>query len=139
MSSTRTGQTLDEAFPKNVDPFFKPFGARVLVQLRRTQSKSRGGIMLIEETRNDKKFMEQVAMVHSMGPLAFCNRNTGEKWPEGEWALPGDFVRTPKFGGDRWEVDPGDDGERITFVLFNDTELFGKVTGNPLEMKVYLT
>jgi len=136
---TYSGQSLEDAFPRNVDPQFKPFGARVLVQLRRTQNKTKGGILLVEETRSDKKFSEQVAMLHSTGPLAFSNRNTGEKWPEGDWAVPGDFVRVPRFGGDRWEVDPGDGGERITFIMFMDSELFGKVTGNPLTMKVYIT
>ena len=136
--TSSSGQTLDEAFPRNIDPQFVPFGARVLVQLRRTQNKSSGGILLVEETRNDKKFMEQVGMVHSMGPLAFCNRNTGIPWPEGSWAVNGDFVRTPKYGGDRWTVDPEDGGEPVTFVMYMDGELFGKVTGNPLTMRVHL-
>jgi co-chaperonin GroES (HSP10) len=139
MSHSHSGQTLEDAFPRHIDPQFVPFGARVLLQLRRTQTMSKGGIMLIEETKSDKKFNEQIAMVHSMGPLAFSNRNTGEKWPEGQWAEPGQFVRTPRYGGDRWEVDPGDGGENVVFVLFNDHELFGRVTGNPLTMKVYLT
>jgi co-chaperonin GroES (HSP10) len=131
------GQSLEEAFPE-VDPQFVPFGVRVLVQLRRPQSKSKGGILLIEETKSDKAFNEQVSKVHSFGPLAFTNRNTGERWPEGYWAKKGEFVRTPRYGGDRWSVDPGDGGELVTFVMFNDFEIFGRVTGNPLTMKVYL-
>lgn len=131
------GQTLDEAFPK-VDPQFVPFGSRVLVQLRRAMNKTKGGILLIEETKSDKAFNEQVSMVHSYGPLAWCNRNTGLIWPEGMWAKTGEFVRTPRYGGDRWLVDPGDGGELITFILFGDHEIFGRVTGNPLTMKVYI-
>jgi len=132
------GQSLEEAFPQ-VDPQFEPFGARVLVQLRRPMGKTKGGILLIEETKSDKAFNEQISKIHSMGPLAFCDRHTGQKWPEGKWAKEGEFVRTPRYGGDRWEVDPGDGGERVTFILFGDHELFGRVTGNPLTMRVYIT
>ena len=132
------GQSLEEAFP-NVDPQFVPFGARVLVQIRRPMNKSKGGILLVEETKAEKAFNEQVSKVHSFGPLAFHNRNTGVAWPEGMWAKPGEFVRTPRYGGDRWIVDPQDGGEPITFILFGDHELFGRVTGNPLTMKVYIS
>jgi len=131
-------QSLAEAFPPNVDPLFDPFGTRVLIQLRRVQSKSKGGIMLIEETKADKRFAEQVAMVHSMGALAFKNRTTMEPWPEGAWCKPGEFVRVPKFGGDRWMVKMEDGGDPIAFVLFNDYEIFGRIRGNPLKMNVYL-
>jgi co-chaperonin GroES (HSP10) len=130
--------TLAEAFPPHVDPRFVPFGTRVLIQLRRTQTKSKGGILLVEETKTDKRFAEQIAMVHSMGSLAFRKRDTMEPWPEGQWCKPGDFVRVPRFNGDRWHVRMEDGGEPVTFVLYNDYELFGRITGDPLKMNVYL-
>jgi hypothetical protein len=58
-------------------------------------------------------------------------------WPEGSWAVEGDYVRVPKYGGDRWTVVTGA-GEDATFVIFNDLDLVGKVTGDPLAIKAFL-
>ena len=46
-------------------------------------------------------------------------------------------MRVPKYGGDRWTVSTGN-GENATFVIFNDLDLVGKVTGNPLAIKAFL-
>lgn len=133
-----TQQTLEEAFPTNIDPQFKPFGTRILLQMRRQQAKTKSGILLIQETVNDKKFMEQIARVHSMGPLAFRNRNTLEPWSEGVWCKEGDFVRIPRWGGDRWLVKATDGNEDIPFIMLSDHEIFGLLTGDPMTMNVYI-
>ena len=127
---------LEEAFP-DVDPGVRPFGSRVLVQIRNPRQKSKGGIVLQGETKETEKWNTQAAKVISMGPLAFRNRNSGEPWPEGEWCSPGQFVRVGKYGGDRWEVDLGK-GEVALFVIFNDLEIIGQVTGDPLNMKAFV-
>jgi hypothetical protein len=53
------------------------------------------------------------------------------------WVKPGDFIRCPRWGGDRIEV-AVKDGDPIIFVIFNDHEIIGQVTGNPLAMKSYI-
>jgi len=71
--------------------------------------------------------------VISIGPLAFKKKDTMEPWPEGVWADPGQFVRVPKWGGDRFEVRvPGEPEEPALFMLINDHELIAKVIGDPL-------
>jgi co-chaperonin GroES (HSP10) len=125
-----------DAFPV-VDPGIQPFGSRVLIQIRRAKSKTKGGIILAGETRDTEMWNTQVAKVIAMGPLAFHNRNTMEPWPEGNWVNIGDYVRAPKYGGDRWSVRI-EDGEEILFCLFNDLDLLGKITGDPLAMKAFL-
>ncbi len=126
----------EDAFPK-VDPGVKPFGSRVLLQIRRAKTKTKGGIILAGETRDTEMWNTQVAKVIAMGPLAFHNRNTMEPWPEGAGVNLGDYVRAPKYGGDRWSVHIAD-GEEILFVIFNDLDLLGKITGDPLAMKAFL-
>lgn len=126
----------EDAFPK-VDPGVKPFGSRVLLQIRRAKTKTKGGIILAGETRDTEMWNTQVAKVIAMGPLAFHNRNTMEPWPEGSWVKVGSYVRAPKYGGDRWSVRV-EDGEEILFVLFNDLDLLGEITGDPLAMKSFL-
>ena len=132
---------LDWAFPV-VDPGADPLGGRVLVQLRRTKKKTAGaGIILVEETKETEKWNTQVAKVIEIGPLAFCHRDTMKLWPEGSWCVVGDFIRVPKWGGDRWEVKvPGEDQNEdpALFMIINDHEVIAKITGNPLDTKAFL-
>ena len=128
--------SLDEAFPA-VDPGVKPFGSRVLCQIRLAKKKTKGGIILTGDTKDTEIWNTQVARVVAVGDLAFKNRNTQEPWPEGSWATPGDFVRVPKYGGDKWTVKIDDDQE-VIFVILNDLDLIGVVTGDPLAMKAFV-
>jgi len=132
---------LNWAFPV-VDPGAKPLGGRILVQLRRTRQKTTGaGIILVEETKETEKWNNMVAKVLMIGPLAFKNRDTMQPWPEGSWCEVGDYIRVPKWGGDRWEVKvPGEDDleDPALFMVLNDHEVIATVTGDPLAMKAFL-
>ena len=134
--SMTSEDALAEAFP-NADSGVQPFGSRVLVQIRTPKTKTKGGIILTRDTVDTEKWTTQVAKVISVGPLAFKNRNTQEAWPEGEWCKPGDFVRVPKYGGDRWEV-PVNKNDSAMFVIFNDLDVIGQVTGDPLAVKAFI-
>jgi co-chaperonin GroES (HSP10) len=129
------------AFP-SVEPGAKPLGGRILVQLRRTKKKATSaGIILIEETKEAEKWNNMVAKVIEIGPLAFKNRETMQGWPEGSWCEVGDYIRVPKWGGDRWEVkvEGQDDHEDpALFMILNDHEVIAKVIGDPLAMKAFL-
>ena len=119
------------AFP-SVEPGAKPLGGRVLVQLRRTKKKATSaGIILVEETKETEKWNNMVAKVVEIGPIAFKHRDTMQPWPEGTWVEVGDFIRVPKWGGDRWEVKvPGEDDleDPALFMILNDHECIAKVT-----------
>ena len=129
---------LQDAFPA-VDPGAKPLGARILVQLRRTKKKTTSaGIILVEETREAEKWNNMVAKVIELGPLAFKKRDTMEPWPEGSWCAVGDFIRVPKWGGDRWEVAIPGEEEPALFMVLNDHEVIAKVTGDPLQMRAFV-
>lgn len=129
------------AFP-SVEPGAKPLGGRILVQLRRTKKKATSaGIILIEETKEAEKWNNMVAKVIEIGPLAFKHRETMLPWPEGSWCVAGDYIRVPKWGGDRWEVKvPGEDDmeDPALFMILNDHEVIAKVTGSPLEMRAFI-
>ena len=129
------------AFP-SVEPGAKPLGGRILVQLRRTKKKATSaGIILIEETKETEKWNNMVAKVIEIGPLAFKHRDTMISWPEGSWCVAGDYIRVPKWGGDRWEVKvPGEDEleDPALFMILNDHEAIAKVVGDPMAMKAFL-
>jgi co-chaperonin GroES (HSP10) len=133
--------TLEEAFPP-VNPEIRPLGARVLVQFKQTPKKvTASGIVLVEETKETEKWNTQVAKVVAIGPLAFKKRESMDPWPEGAWATVGDYVRVPKWGGDRIEV-PFTDKQNVEevalFATFNDHELISAITGDPLKMRAFL-
>ena len=126
------------AFPE-VNSGQSPYGGRVIVQLRRIKKKA-GRIIIVDETKENEKWNNMIGKVVSIGPLAFKNRDTMASWPEGSWANVGDFVRVPRWGGDRWERPvPNEDGEDpVLFMTINDHELIAKVTDDPLSFKAYV-
>jgi co-chaperonin GroES (HSP10) len=126
------------AFPE-VAPGQRPYGGRVIVQLRRVKKKA-GRIIIVDETKESEKWNNMIGRIVAIGPLAFKNRDTMQPWAEGSWAEIGDFVRVPKWGGDRWERPvPGEDGEDpVLFMTINDHELISEVTDDPLSFKAYV-
>lgn len=115
-----------ECFP-DVDAGVEILGDRVLVQLRREKTTSKGGIILVDETKQTLRFNETVAKVIGMGNLAYKNPETMEPWPEGQWVQVGDLVRTIKYGGDRFVVQPDDDGAPVVFITLKATEVISKI------------
>ena len=135
-----TDTELDWAFPQ-VDPGAEPLGARILVQLRRTKKTSDSGIILVSETKDTEKYQNMVGKVMMIGPLAFKNRDTMASWPEGSWCQVGDYIRVPKWGGDRWEVQvpgEGDLEEKALFMIVNDHEVIAKITNDPLKVIAFI-
>lgn len=134
--TTTSENALAEAFPA-IDPGIQPFGSRVLVQIRNPKQTTASGIIIDPGSKDTEKWNTQVAKVITLGPLAFKNRNTMESWPEGSWCQPGEYVRVAKYGGDRWEV-PYGTRETALFVIFNDLDIIGRVTGDPLAIRAFI-
>ena len=133
-------QELKWAFP-DVSAGQKPFGGRVVVQLRRIKKTTASKIILVAETKETEKWQNMIGRVVEVGPLAFKNRDTMNPWPEGSWAQVGDYVRVPKWGGDRWEREvPNEEGNEdpVLFMTINDHELIARVTDDPLSFKAYV-
>lgn len=130
-------KSISEMFP-DIDPEFKPFGHRVIVQVRRIVAKTSGGIYLPKETKETEAYNGQVGKLIAAGPLAFKNRTTGEPWPEGLWAKVGDFVKISRWGGDRWSVDMNDGLEPIMLAVLSDADLIGAYTGDVLKVRSHL-
>ena len=136
--TTTYEDAMAEAFPA-VNAGIQPFGSRVLIQIRTPKKKSAGGIIIdIHGSNETEKWNTQIGKVVALGPLAFKNRDSMTTWPEGEWCKAGEYVRVAKYGGDRWEVKiPGTDGSAM-FVIFNDLDIIGQVTGDPLAIRAFI-
>ena len=115
-----------ECFP-DIDPGIDVAGDRVLVQLRREKTTSKGGIILVDEAKATLRFNETVAKVRQIGSLAYKSPDTLEPWPEGPWCQVGDLVRTIKYGGDRFVVSPEDDGAPVVFITIQAREIISKI------------
>ena len=115
-----------ECFP-DVDPGVEILGDRVLVQLRREKTTSKGGIILVDETKQTLRYNETVAKVRSIGPLAYKSPDDLTPWPEGPWCHVNDLVRTIKYGGDRFVVQPDDDGAPVVFITLQAREIISKI------------
>ena len=129
------------AFPE-VSPGQAPYGGRVIFQLRRIKNKS-GMIIIVDETKENEKWNNMIGKVVAIGPLAFKNRDTMQPWAEGSWAEIGDFVRVPRWGGDRWERFVPSESEQeyqepVLFMTINDHELISAITDDPLSFKAYV-
>jgi len=116
----------EECFP-NIDTGIEVAGDRVLVQLRREKSTSKGGIILVDETRQTLRFNETVAKVIQIGPLAYKSPEDLSPWPEGNWCNVGDLVRTIKYGGDRFVVQPDDEGSPVVFITLQAREIISRI------------
>lgn len=152
--------SMEEAFP-NVDPGLKPFGNLVLLMIRRPRKFTATGFELPPEARATEYYNTQVAKVIDVGSVCFCtvrNINGLETicpWPEGPWFKPGDFVRVPKYGGDRFsrkatvrenvkmigdgdKTTPIDVVDEIIFALFKGKDIQGVITTDPRTIRAYL-
>jgi co-chaperonin GroES (HSP10) len=118
------GRSEADCFPV-VDSGVSPQGNRIVVQLRKAKDISKGGIILVNDTKATEKWNEVVAKVVKVGPLAYKDLNTLQPWPEGAWSEPGDLVRVIKYGGDRWAV-PHENGE-VVFIILQDREVICKI------------
>ena len=116
----------EECFP-HIDTGIEVAGDRVLVQLRREKSTSKGGIILVDETRQTLRFNETVARVIQIGPLAYKSPEDLSPWPEGNWCNVGDLVRTIKYGGDRFVVQPDDEGSPVVFITLQAREIISRI------------
>lgn len=132
-----TGRAIEEMFPK-IDPQFVPFGTRILVQIKRVVARTKSGIYLGEDTKETEAWNQQIGQVISIGDLAFKNRANGNPWPEGAWAKPGDYVRFLRHVGDRMVVKDPDGLGPVAVLVLNDSDLLGKYTGDPREVRAYL-
>ena len=124
------------AFPDVAIPYY-PLGYCACLQLRMPLKKI-GSILLADESVDVERFRTQAALVRAVGPSGFRDRQTGEPWVEGEWYKPGDFVRAPMYGGDRFDVEvttASGTKDVVRFAFVKEADVTGFVIGDPLNIK----
>jgi len=122
-------QYIEKHFPQ-VESGATPCGNQIILQLRTVPKQSKGGILLVEETKEYNQGNTVVARIVKLGQIAYRDRSSGETWKEGAWAEVGDVVLAPRYGGFRFSVPIPDTDDEAHFAVLNDYDIKMRIEAN---------
>lgn len=96
----------------------KPTGWRIVLLPYRGAEKTRGGIVLADQTRVREQVATVCGYVLSVGDLAYKDES---KFPNGAWCKPGDWVIFGRYAGARISIDGGE------VRILNDDEILARI------------
>ena len=96
----------------------EPSGWRLLVLPFTPKEKTKGGILIAQESLEKLRIATNCGYVLKVGPLAYYDK---EKYPTGPWCKKGDWVIFAKYAGSRLPIEGGE------VRLLNDDEVLGKI------------
>lgn len=115
---TETGFDPSKLDQSVIDHIPKPTGWRIAILPYRGAEKSKGGIVLAEETQRRTQVATVCGYVLKMGDLAYADEG---KFPTGAWCKQGDWIVFGRYAGARIPIDGGE------IRLINDDEVLGVV------------
>ena len=95
-----------------------PSGWRLLVLPFSPREKTKGGLLIAQESLDKLRIATNCGYVISMGPLAYHDR---EKFPTGPWCKKGDWVIFARYAGSRLPIEGGE------VRILNDDEILGTI------------
>ena len=95
-----------------------PSGWRLLVLPFTPREKTKGGILIAQESLDKLRVATNCGYVLKMGPLAYADR---EKFSTGPWCKKGDWVVFARYAGSRLPFEGGE------VRLLNDDEVLGTI------------
>jgi chaperonin GroES len=96
----------------------KPTGWRMLVLPFKMKEKTKGGVILAEDTLERQQVASQVGLVMAMGPQCYKDK---ERYPEGPWCKEKDWVMFARYAGSRIKIEGGE------MRLLNDDEVLATI------------
>ena len=96
----------------------KPTGWRMLVLPFKMKDKTKGGVILAEDTLERQQVASQVGLVMAMGPQCYKDK---ERYPEGPWCKEKDWIMFARYAGSRIKIDGGE------MRLLNDDEVLATI------------
>ena len=96
----------------------KPTGWRMLVLPFRMDEKTKGGVLLGNETLDRQQVASQCGNVLAMGDACYKDK---ERYPNGPWRKVGDWVVFARYAGSRIEIEGGE------VRLLNEDEVLATV------------
>nr|ASN63139.1 co-chaperonin GroES [uncultured virus] len=101
-----------------VDKLPEPSGWRLLVLPFTPKDKTKGGILIAQETLDKLRIAVNCGYVLKVGPLAYKDKN---KFETGPWCKKGDWVIFARYAGSRLPIEGGE------VRILNDDEVLGTI------------
>ena len=95
----------------------KPTGWRLLVLPFQMSEKTKGGLLLGQDTLERQQVASQCGLVVALGEQCYDK----ERYPEGPWCKKGDWVVFARYAGSRIQIDGGE------VRLLNDDEILATI------------
>jgi len=116
-------QNIKEKEPLNPDNIQKsqlptPSGWRLLVLPFTPREKTKGGILIAQESLEKLRIATNCGYVLKMGPLAYHDH---DKFPTGPWCKTGDWIIFARYAGSRLPIEGGE------VRILNDDEVLGTI------------
>ena len=96
----------------------QPTGWRILVLPFTPKEKTKGGIIIAQESLDKARIATNCGYVVKMGPMAYGDK---EKFPTGPWCKEKDWVIFARYAGSRLPIEGGE------VRLLNDDEVLGTI------------
>ena len=96
----------------------KPTGWRLLVLPFKMKEKTKGGVILAEDTLERQQVASQVGLVMAMGSQCYKDK---ERYPEGPWCKEKDWIIFARYAGSRIKIEGGE------MRLLNDDEVLATI------------
>lgn len=102
-----------------MDRIPKPTGWRIVILPYRGTNKSKGGIVLADQTIERQQLTTTCGYVLKLGPLAYADE---AKFPHGAWCKEGDWIIFGRYAGARMNIDGGE------IRILNDDEILAVIS-----------
>ena len=96
----------------------QPTGWRMLVLPFKMKDKTKGGLVITDDTLERQQVASQCGLVLAMGPQCYSDK---ERYPEGPWCKVQDWVMFARYAGSRIQIQGGE------VRLLNDDEVLAKI------------
>ena len=96
----------------------QPVGWRIVLFPLKLESKTKGGLYLIDDTVEQSQITTNICKVLKVGSDAYKDK---ERYPDGPWCKEGDWVLITRYAGSRIRIDGGE------LRIINDDEILAVV------------
>ena len=119
VESVEEAKRIDETNVGSIkDELPQPSGWRLLVLPFTPKEKTKGGIIIAQESLDKARIATNCGYVVKMGPMAYGDK---EKFPTGPWCKEKDWVIFARYAGSRLPLEGGE------VRLLNDDEVLGTI------------
>ena len=107
-----------ETIKKDIEKVPKPTGYRLVLFPLKLESKTAGGVHLLDSVVDQASIATNICKVIEIGPDAYMDK---DKFPNGAWCKKNDWIIITKYAGSRVSIDGGE------LRIINDDEVLAVV------------